>query len=145
MVLQTLPSPCTFVIEIDPLVVAVVIFAVIRSETGAFPLSTVIIEQYRPPVGKFVVGRCLADYTASSSKSRWVYSVPWLCRVSSRYGCALVPIQSRQFDDRRRLGLMDENETPEQAALRELEEETGYVGEEIIDSSTILAADPGYI
>ena len=38
---------------------------------------------------------------------------------------------------------MDEGETPEQAALRELEEETGYVGEEIIDSSMILAADPG--
>lgn len=40
-------------------------------------------------------------------------------------------------------GLIDENETPEQTALRELEEETGYIGEEIIDVSTILAADPG--
>jgi len=38
---------------------------------------------------------------------------------------------------------MDENETPEQAALRELKEETGYIGEEIIDVSTILASDPG--
>lgn len=38
---------------------------------------------------------------------------------------------------------MDENETPEQTALRELEEETGYIGEEIIDVSAILAADPG--
>jgi len=78
---------------------AVAIFAAIRSGSGAFPLSTVIVEQYRPPVGKFVV-----EFPA---------------------------------------GLMDEGETPEQAALRELEEETGYVGEEIIDSSMILAADPG--
>jgi len=39
---------------------------------------------------------------------------------------------------------MDENETPEQTALRELEEETGYIGEDIIDVSAILAADPGH-
>jgi len=78
---------------------AVAIFTVIRSKTGAFPLSTIIVEQYRPPVGKFVV-----EFPA---------------------------------------GLVDENETPEQAALRELEEETGYIGEEVIDVSTILACDPG--
>jgi len=41
-------------------------------------------------------------------------------------------------------GLVDENETAEQAALRELEEETGYIGEEVIDVSTILASDPGW-
>ena len=39
---------------------------------------------------------------------------------------------------------MDENETPEQAALRELEEETGYIGEKVVDVSAILAADPGH-
>ena len=38
---------------------------------------------------------------------------------------------------------MDENETPEDTALRELEEETGYVGETIVDVSEILAANPG--
>lgn len=38
---------------------------------------------------------------------------------------------------------MDEGETPEQAALRELEEETGYIGEEVIDASSILSSDPG--
>jgi ADP-ribose pyrophosphatase len=38
---------------------------------------------------------------------------------------------------------MDEKETPEEAALRELKEETGYVGEQIVDVSAILAADPG--
>ena len=53
----------------------------------------------------------------------------------------LIKILSRGFNSH--LGLIDENETPEQAALRELEEETGYIGEEIIDVSTILASDPG--
>ena len=39
---------------------------------------------------------------------------------------------------------MDDNETPEQAALRELEEETGHIGEGVVDVSEILAADPGH-
>jgi len=43
-----------------------------------------------------------------------------------------------------RSGLVDENETAEQAALRELKEETGYIGEEVVDVSAILAADPGH-
>jgi ADP-ribose pyrophosphatase len=34
---------------------AVAVFAVIRSKTNAFPVSTIIIEQYRPPVGKYVI------------------------------------------------------------------------------------------
>jgi len=78
---------------------AVAIFTVIRSKTNAFPLSTIIVEQYRPPIGKFAI-----EFPA---------------------------------------GLVDEGETPEQAALRELEEETGYVGEETIDASGILSSDPG--
>ncbi|XP_068132206.1 ADP-sugar pyrophosphatase-like [Hyperolius riggenbachi] len=39
-------------------------------------------------------------------------------------------------------GLIDENETAEQAALRELEEETGYIGE-VIESSPVSCLDPG--
>lgn len=42
------------------------------------------------------------------------------------------------------LGLMDEGETPEQAALRELVEETGYTGEPT-GVSAILASDPGWV
>ncbi|KAK7689184.1 hypothetical protein QCA50_007875 [Cerrena zonata] len=34
---------------------AVAVLAILRSETNAFPTSTVIVEQFRPPVGKFVV------------------------------------------------------------------------------------------
>ncbi|XP_072003447.1 ADP-sugar pyrophosphatase isoform X2 [Engystomops pustulosus] len=39
-------------------------------------------------------------------------------------------------------GLIDENETAEQAALRELEEETGYKGE-VIERSPVSCLDPG--
>jgi len=78
---------------------AVAILALIRSKTRAFPLSTVIIEQYRPPVGKFVV------------------ELP--------------------------AGLIDDGETPEAAAIRELREETGYEAEGALDSSSVLANDPG--
>ncbi|XP_053572447.1 ADP-sugar pyrophosphatase [Bombina bombina] len=39
-------------------------------------------------------------------------------------------------------GLIDKNETPQQAALRELEEETGYQGE-VIECSPVACMDPG--
>ncbi|CAL1703884.1 unnamed protein product [Somion occarium] len=74
---------------------AVAILAILRSEKNTFPTSTVIIEQFRPSVGKYVVG------------------------------------------------LIDENETPEEAAIRELEEETGYKGKKVLQSTTLLVSDPG--
>ena len=43
----------------------------------------------------------------------------------------------------RTLGLIDESETAEQAAIRELEEETGYKAQKIIESSPVVVADPG--
>ncbi|KAF1822388.1 uncharacterized protein K489DRAFT_381142 [Dissoconium aciculare CBS 342.82] len=39
-------------------------------------------------------------------------------------------------------GLIDEGETPEQAAIRELKEETGYEGK-VLDCSPTIVADPG--
>ena len=41
------------------------------------------------------------------------------------------------------LGLIDEGETVEQAAIRELEEETGFKSDKILDTSDLLASDPG--
>ncbi|CAL1703886.1 unnamed protein product [Somion occarium] len=73
---------------------AVAILAILRSEKNTFPTSTVIIEQFRPSVGKYVV------------------ELP--------------------------AGLIDENETPEEAAIRELEEETGYKGKKVLQSTTLL-------
>jgi ADP-ribose pyrophosphatase len=42
-------------------------------------------------------------------------------------------------------GLIDDGETPEETAIRELREETGYKAEAkgVIDSSAVLANDPG--
>jgi ADP-ribose pyrophosphatase len=62
------------------------------------PPATLLVIQYRPPVGK--------------------YTVEWPA------------------------GLIDEHETPEEAAIREMKEETGYEGR-ILDSSPAVAADPG--
>jgi ADP-ribose pyrophosphatase len=39
--------------------------------------------------------------------------------------------------------LIDDGETPEAAAIRELREETGYEAEGALDSSAVLATDPG--
>ena len=41
------------------------------------------------------------------------------------------------------IGLVDDNETPEQAAIRELEEETGFKADSVISSTSLLASDPG--
>ncbi|KIM49313.1 hypothetical protein M413DRAFT_61112 [Hebeloma cylindrosporum] len=78
---------------------AVAVFAILRSKTNAFPTSTVVIEQYRPPIGKYVI------------------ELP--------------------------AGLIDEGETAEQAAIRELHEETGYEAGEILQVSPVIVSDPG--
>lgn len=64
---------------------AVVIIPLLKHYGGDDEIDTVLVEQFRPPVGTSTV-----EFPA---------------------------------------GLIDDSETPEQAALRELREETGYVGE----------------
>jgi hypothetical protein len=41
------------------------------------------------------------------------------------------------------VGLIDGGETPEDAAKRELEEETGYKATGVVESSSIIVPDPG--
>ncbi|EAU88437.2 phosphoribosyl-ATP diphosphatase [Coprinopsis cinerea okayama7 len=78
---------------------AVAILTILKSKKNTFPPSTVVIEQYRPPIDKYVV------------------ELP--------------------------AGLIDEGETPEQAAIRELKEETGYQSDTIVESSPVIVSDPG--
>ncbi|KAI5986879.1 NUDIX hydrolase domain-like protein [Pisolithus albus] len=98
---------------------AVAILAILRSKTNAFPLSTVVIEQYRPAIDKFVIGRSKAYVHATQLPPR------------------------SQLNSFCRKGLIDKGETAEQAAIRELEEETGYKAEKITESSPIIFSDPG--
>jgi len=78
---------------------AVAILTILKSKKNSFPLSTVIIEQYRPPVDKFVI------------------EMP--------------------------AGLIDKGESPEDAAIRELKEETGFIATEVMESSAVVVNDPG--
>lgn len=78
---------------------AVAVMALIKSKTNAFPASTVIIEQFRPPIGKYII-----EFPA---------------------------------------GLIDEGDTVESAATRELEEETGFKADSVQDVSDLTVVDPG--
>ena len=40
-------------------------------------------------------------------------------------------------------GLIDKGESPESAAIRELEEETGYKAEGVLEMSPVMVCDPG--
>ncbi|KAI0670693.1 NUDIX hydrolase domain-like protein [Trametes maxima] len=81
---------------------AVAILALLRSESDAFPPSTIIIEQFRPPVNNYVnfLQACLPR-------------------------------------------LINEGESAEETAIRELEEETGFKANGVVETSPLLVADPG--
>lgn len=42
-------------------------------------------------------------------------------------------------------GLIDDGETPEQAAIRELEEETGFKATSVVEATPVVVADPGTV
>jgi len=87
---------------------AVAIFAILKSKTNAFPLSTVVIEQYRPPLDKHVI-----EFPA---------------------GLLNAPTHEGGADEQAAV-----------AALRELEEETGYKAtlQDVIECTPTIACDPG--
>ena len=84
----------------------VAVLTLLVSKTGKFKPSTVLIEQFRPPVGKFVV------------------ELP--------------------------AGLVDKDEEPQETAIRELHEETGFgvevdgFGKAVVEKvSEVMVTDPG--
>ena len=79
-----------------------------------------IIEQYRPPIGKYIIGQTVIFVPIGTK-----------IHISINYSAELPA------------GLIDDGETPEEAANRELQEETGYKAKGVIDSSAVLANDPG--
>ena len=114
----------------------------LSSTNASFPLSTIIIEQYRPPVGAYVIGTFLAFvYLVSSSNN-----IADLGSDLSLQNCPLVSSTICGSADVLTVGnegLIDKGESPESAAMRELEEETGYKAESVLEISPVMVCDPG--
>ncbi|KAF9239626.1 hypothetical protein BU15DRAFT_87935 [Melanogaster broomeanus] len=49
---------------------AVAVVAILKSKTNAFPLSTVVIEQYRPPIDKLIIGTSDPEEEAEATALR---------------------------------------------------------------------------
>lgn len=84
---------------------AVAILTILRSKTNAFPLSTVIIEQYRPPVDKFVIGKVHFHYISYHIISWWYATELPAGNHASFYGPGhlLIPIFAKDWSMRGRL------------------------------------------
>ena len=121
---------------------AVAVLAILSSTNASFPLSTIIIEQYRPPVGAYVIGTFLAfGYLVPSS-----INLANLGSDISLQNCPLVRPKMYGSIDVLTVGnegLIDKGESPESTAIRELEEETGYKAEGVLDISPVMVCDPG--
>lgn len=101
--------------------------------------------QWVDPAGKERVWEAAARKTRKESGIDAVAIAP-IIRHPSRAPSTLVILQYRPPVDAICVefpaGLIDAGETPEQAAIRELKEETGYEGK-VRDISPILSSQPG--
>nr|XP_020748897.1 ADP-sugar pyrophosphatase isoform X3 [Odocoileus virginianus texanus] len=100
---------------------------------------------YRDPTGKTRTWETVKRTTRKGQSADGVAIIPVLQRTL-HYECIILVKQFRppmggyclEFP----AGLIDDNESPEAAALRELEEETGYKGD-VADCSPAVCMDPG--
>uniref|UniRef100_A0A8D2Q5M6 ADP-sugar pyrophosphatase n=1 Tax=Varanus komodoensis TaxID=61221 RepID=A0A8D2Q5M6_VARKO len=101
---------------------------------------------YLDPTGKARVWESVKRTTRKEGVSADGVAVIPVLQRTLHYDCVVLVKQFRppmgvyclEFP----AGLIDSNETPESAALRELEEETGYKGD-ILECSPALCLDPG--
>ncbi|XP_077614630.1 ADP-sugar pyrophosphatase isoform X1 [Crocuta crocuta] len=100
---------------------------------------------YMDPTGKIRTWETVKRTTRKGQSADGVAVIPVLQRTL-HYECIVLVKQFRppmggyclEFP----AGLIDENESPEAAALRELEEETGYKGD-VAECSPAVCMDPG--
>uniref|UniRef100_A0A452RKT2 ADP-sugar pyrophosphatase n=1 Tax=Ursus americanus TaxID=9643 RepID=A0A452RKT2_URSAM len=87
---------------------------------------------YMDPTGKIRTWETVKRTTRKGQSADGVAVIPVLQRTL-HYGCCCLEFPA---------GLIDDNESPEAAALRELEEETGYKGG-VAECSPAVCMDPG--
>ncbi|XP_060048151.1 ADP-sugar pyrophosphatase isoform X2 [Erinaceus europaeus] len=100
---------------------------------------------YKDPAGKIRTWETVKRTTRKGQSADGVSIIPLLQRTL-HYECIVLVKQFRppmggyclEFP----AGLIDDNESPEEAALRELEEETGYKGD-VAECSQAVCMDPG--
>nr|XP_056702446.1 ADP-sugar pyrophosphatase [Euleptes europaea] len=101
---------------------------------------------YVDPTGKTRVWETVKRTTRREGVSADAVTIIPVLQRTLHYDCVVLVKQFRPPMGANCLefpaGLIDENETPECAALRELEEETGYKGD-ILECSPALCLDPG--